>query len=431
MRISLISEHASPLATLGGVDAGGQNVHVAALSTALGAQGHDVSVYTRRDSTALPRECELAPGVRVVHVDAGPPSTVPKDELLPYMTALADGIAADWERRPPEVVHSHFWMSGVAALQAVAQTTGPRPPVLHTFHALGTVKRRFQGLLDTSPPERETLEPWVGRTVDRVIATCSDEVFELRAMDVDASRISIAPCGVDTELFSPDGDAEPRGTAVRILCVGRLVPRKGVDTVIAALGRLVAQGLQDVELLVVGGPSEAGLDSDPEVARLLTLARELGVGDKVTMRGQVEHRRLPALLRSADMVVCTPWYEPFGIVPLEAMACGVPVIASTVGGLVDTVAHGVSGLQVPVRDVEATAEAMGFLAREQRLARSFGASGRRLVVARYGWPRIASLTAACYRESRRALRDGVLSPPRHTGLLHELASGPGLQERAQ
>jgi len=427
MKISLISEHASPLATLGGVDAGGQNVHVAALARALADHGHQVRVYTRRDDPTLPRECELAPGVRVVHVDAGPARSIPKDDLLPWMPALADGIAADWESAPPDVVHSHFWMSGVAALRAVEAFGGERPPVLHTFHALGSVKRRFQGVLDTSPPERESLEPWVGQTVDRVVATCSDEVFELRALDVEASRISIAPCGVDTALFTPEGETETRGAALRIACVGRLVPRKGVDTAIEALAGLVERGIDDVELLVVGGPDAAGLADDPEVARLRALAEERGVGDKVVFRGQVDHSRLPAVFRSADMVVCTPWYEPFGIVPLEAMACGVPVVASTVGGLVDTVTHGVSGLQVPPRDVDATAEAMAYLAREPDVARSFGAAGRRLAVARYGWPRIAALTAGYYVEALRGRRD----EGRRVSVPHVLAEASGLEERAQ
>jgi D-inositol-3-phosphate glycosyltransferase len=168
MRIAMVSEHASPLAVLGGVDAGGQNVHVAALSVALARLGNDVTVYTRRDSVDLPDRVTLAPGVEVVHITAGPPVAVPKDQLLPYMTELADGLVEEWTDRAPDVVHSHFWMSGVAAIEATtrlaAEGTGALIPVVHTFHALGAVKRRHQGVEDTSPSEREWLEPWVGRT---------------------------------------------------------------------------------------------------------------------------------------------------------------------------------------------------------------------------------------------------------------------------
>ncbi|PPF87837.1 glycosyl transferase [Subtercola sp. Z020] len=399
MRISMVSEHASPLAVLGGVDAGGQNVHVAALSTALAAAGHLVTVYTRRDDPTTPERVPLAPGVEVVNVTAGPPEPIPKDQLLPFMPALAEGLAADWQRSRPEIVHSHFWMSGVAALDAARRSLRP-VPVVHTFHALGVVKRRHQGAEDTSPAEREFLEPWVGRSADAIIATCSDEAFELKTLGVDPARISVAPCGVDVEHFTPDGEAEQRGRPHRIMTVGRLVPRKGVDLVIEALGLLTATTRDDVELMIVGGsltPSIAA--SDPEVKRLLDLAEGLGIGDRVRLRGQVNPAEMPAVLRSADIVVCAPWYEPFGIVPLEAMACGVPVIASAVGGLTDSVVNGVTGLLVPPRDPDAIAAAVADLLADPARLRAFGDAGRVRVRGRYSWTRVAAETARVYRQT--------------------------------
>ncbi|MCU1516336.1 MAG: glycosyl transferase group 1, partial [Pseudarthrobacter sp.] len=240
MKISMVSEHASPLAALGGVDAGGQNVHVAALSEALARRGHTVTVYTRRDAADLPARVKAGPRLDVVHVNAGPACHIPKDELLPFMGDLAEGIARDWGDRAPDVVHGHFWMSGLAALDAARRAArgdnaGYRVPVVQTFHALGTVKRRHQGSGDTSPPQRRWLEPSVGRSVDRIIATCSDEVFELKAMGVNTGKVSIAPCGVDLGLFSADALPDPKPRTHRILSVGRLVPRKGVDLVIRAL----------------------------------------------------------------------------------------------------------------------------------------------------------------------------------------------------
>ena len=260
MKIAMISEHASPLAALGGVDAGGQNVHVAALSEALAKRGHHVTVYTRRDATELPARVRVGRRLEVVHVDAGPARHVPKDELLPYMGELADGVARDWGQRPPDVVHGHFWMSGLAALDAARRPdAGYRVPVIQTFHALGTVKRRHQGAEDTSPTERRWLEPGVGRSADRIIATCSDEVFELKAMGITTGKISIAPCGVDLGFFSAEGPAAARKRRHRILSVGRLVPRKGVDLVIRALPHLRAAGFDDVELLIVGGGGDSGV----------------------------------------------------------------------------------------------------------------------------------------------------------------------------
>ncbi|NJC21349.1 glycosyltransferase involved in cell wall biosynthesis [Arthrobacter pigmenti] len=399
MRISMVSEHASPLAALGGVDAGGQNVHVAALSSALARRGHSVSVYTRRDSTDLPERVKVSPGLEVVHVDAGPPEVVPKDELLPYMGALADGMAADWELAPPDVVHGHFWMSGLAALDAAGRKQfGQSIAVLQTFHALGTVKRRHQGSEDTSPKEREWLEPSVGRNADRVIATCSDEVFELKAMGVDGTRVSVAPCGVDLGLFGLDGPVEERGRKHRLVTIGRLVPRKGVDLVIRALRELAERGMNDVELVIVGGAGEAArLDEDPEARRLRALAQDLNVADRVVMLGQVPRERIPTLLRSADAVVCAPWYEPFGIVPLEAMACGVPVIAAAVGGLIDSVVDGQTGLHIPPRDSEALADAIGQVIADPDAARELGRSGHARVHARYSWDRIALDTEKVYQ----------------------------------
>ncbi|MGZ6827584.1 MAG: glycosyltransferase, partial [Mycobacteriales bacterium] len=226
MRVAMVSEHASPLAALGGVDAGGQNVHVAALATALARRGCDVVVHTRRDDPALPRRVRLAQGVTVDHVPAGPAEVLPKDELLPHMHAFAQDLRRQWLSSRPDVVHAHFWMSGLAAVEA-ARPLGV--PVVLTFHALGVVKRRHQGSRDTSPPERLALEQRLVHEVDQVLATCSDEVFELLHLGADRSRVGVVPCGVDPELFRPDGPAARRSRRrLRIVSVGRLVERKGV-----------------------------------------------------------------------------------------------------------------------------------------------------------------------------------------------------------
>jgi len=395
MKIAMISEHASPLATIGGVDAGGQNVHVAALSSELAGRGHEVVVYTRRNDPGLPPLVRVSPGFEVVHIDAGPARHVPKDELLPWMGPMAEAVAADWLRRPPDVVHGHFWMSGLAALNA-AGVPVRKVPVLQTFHALGNVKRRHQGDADTSPPARAWLEPSVARSVDRIIATCPDESQELAALGADPQRISVIPCGVDLDLFSPDGPAEGRPGRRRIAVVGRLVPRKGVDLSIRALRRLRQAGITDLELLVVGGSAGGASGQDPEAVRLRTLAADLGVGDAVVFCGQLPQSRMPALLRGCTAVVCVPWYEPFGIVPLEAMACGLPVVAAAVGGLQDTVVDGVTGLCVPPRDDAALAAALARLLKDPALAARMGAAGLERVRERYGWDRVAAATEEAY-----------------------------------
>jgi D-inositol-3-phosphate glycosyltransferase len=390
MRIAMVSEHASPLAVLGGVDAGGQNVHVAALATALGRRGDDVVVHTRRDDADLPRRVPLAGGVEVNHVTAGPPIELPKDDLLPHMPEFADELTEQWADERPDVVHAHFWMSALAAL-AAARPLGIS--VVQTFHALGTVKRRHLGDKDTSPPERLELEQRIARTVDRIVATCTDEVFELLPMGAERGRITVVPCGVDLERFGGDGPGEERrGGRHRLVAACRLVERKGIGDLVTALAELPG-----VELHVAGGPDAAALSSDPEARRLRTLADRLGVGERLVLRGRVERDPMPALLRSADAVVCAPWYEPFGIVPLEAMACGVPVVATAVGGHIDTVVHRVTGIHVPPRDPAALAAALRDLLADAELRAELGRQGR-LRAQRYGFDRIAAATRDVYEE---------------------------------
>jgi D-inositol-3-phosphate glycosyltransferase len=389
MRIAMISEHASPLAVLGGVDAGGQNVHVASLAIALAELGAPVLVYTRRDDPELPRRVTLAPGVVVEHVDAGPAGPLPKDDLWPFMPEFARRVQSSLAAEPPSLVHAHFWMSGAAALWA-AGALGL--PVVQTFHALGTVKRRHQGAADTSPPDRLGVELEILRRADHVIATCSDEVFELARMDPQLENVSVVPCGVDLSLFRPDVVPEQRAAGrLRLVVLSRMVARKGIGNVIEALAELPG-----VELVVAGGPPREELRGDSEARRLIGLAERLGVSDRIDFRGRVDRAQVPALLRSADAVVCVPWYEPFGIVPLEAMACGVPVIASSVGGLVDTIVHGETGLHVPPRRPDMVVAAARQMLADADMRKRLGRAGVRRARDRFGWDAVAKATLRRY-----------------------------------
>ncbi len=381
----MVSEHASPLATLGGVDAGGQNVHVADLARALGRLGAEVVVHTRRDDPALARTVDFAPNVVVDHIDAGPAAPVPKDRLLPYMAAFSRQLADAWHDRRPDIVHSHFWMSGLAALHAV-QPLGI--PLAHTYHALGVVKRRHQGAHDTSPSARVEVERMLALGVDRVVATTADEAFELVALGAELDRITVVPCGVDLERFCPGGPADERRHPGRrrVVVVSRLVERKGIGNVIAAVAQL-----PDVELVIAGGPPAAMLDDDEEARRFQSLADSLGIADRVELRGAVPREAVPTLLRSADVVACCPWYEPFGLVAVEAMACGVPVVASAVGGLAETVTDGVTGVLVPPRSPARIADALQRVLADDGIRLAMGAAGRRRA-RRFGWQRIAEQT---------------------------------------
>ena len=385
MRIAMVSEHASPLAALGGTAAGGQNVHVLELSSALAAMGHDVTVWTRRDDPTLPDIVPLRPGVVVRHASAGPAEPLPKDELVAHLPAFTDALKAAWATDRPDIVHAHFWMSGMVALAAA----GGRIPVVETFHALGSVTRRHLGSDDTSPEGRVRAELAVARAVDRVLATCTDEVFELARLGAPRRRISVVPCGVDTDLFTAEGPVAQRSERPRLVSLGRLVRHKGVDEVIEALRRI-----PNAELVVAGG-AQAG---DPHAERLRSHAEAAGVADRVRLIGPVGRNEVPALLRSADAVVCVPWYEPFGIVPLEAMACARPVVASAVGGIQDTVVDQVTGVLVPPRRPDAVAAAVRDLIASPTRATGYGIAGRDRVLARYDWERVGAATEAAYRE---------------------------------
>ena len=426
MKIAFVSEHASPLAAVGSVDAGGQNVHVAALAQALGRLGHEVTVYTRRDSPGPPDRVPMGEGVTVEHVPAGPPKTLAKDDLLPHMLEFGAFLGERWRRDPPAVAHAHFWMSGLAALAA---TRDLHIPVVQTFHALGVVKKRHQGAADTSPRERAGLEAAIGRGADAVIATCSDEVFELARMGVPPRSISVVPCGVDVGLFRPDGPAgrlsQPDGPAGRsgtpmLLAAGRLVERKGVDTIVRAL-----PDIPGAALTIAGGPARPLLEGDAEYRRLAAIAREAGVAGRVRFLGRVPHDEMPALMRSADLVMSVPWYEPFGMVPVEAMACGVPVVVSAVGGHTDSVVEGVTGALVPPRQPQLLARRVRELLAAPAVLRGYGLAGAARVRARYSWDRIGQENLAVYVRVCRA-RDRQRPDRRHRPQAARRASGGGM-----
>lgn len=405
VKIAFVSEHANPLAALGGVDAGGQNVHVAELAAGLVRAGHEVTVFTRRDDRDTPGHVMTGQGYQVVHLRAGPDKPVPKDELWDLMPDFALQLGHHLDQDAFDLVHAHFWMSGWAALRA-SRARGL--PTALTFHALGAVKRRHLGPADPSPAGRIGIERELASTVDRVIATCTDEVSELRAAFAHPKHVSIVPCGVDVQHFTPAGPVLRRRLPYRIVTLGRLVPRKGFATVIQALTRL-----PDVELIVAGG--SAG--PEPERHCLQLLAEELGVADRVRMMPQIPRSEVPPLLRSADVVAATPWYEPFGIVPVEAMACGVPVVASAVGGMLDTIRPGVTGLLVPPRDPDALAAAIGGLLGRPAVRARFGLAAAERARRLYSWDSVAARTADAYTntlaltDSEPALRESPSGAP--------------------
>jgi D-inositol-3-phosphate glycosyltransferase len=341
--------------------AGGRNTGVGDLAVALARRGHAVTVYARRDDVGLPDSVPYAPGVTVEHVYAGPARPLTVDHLLPHLPEFAASLARRFCSRRPDVVHAHSWMSGLAALEGRHGV-----PVVQTFH--GAAQAR------------------VVREVAMVIAGFTGEA---RTYGIPPDSVRVIPCGVDVERFRPDGPAARRGERPRVLTIGRLLP--GMDTVIEALCHV-----PDAELVVAGGPERADLGPDPDAERLRRLAQARGVAGRVTFTGRVPHEQIPALIRSADVVVAASWSAPSGIVAAEAMACGIPVVVSATGAHLDTVTDGVTGLHVPPREPGALAGRLRRLLTDPRLGPALATAALTRVRERHPWSRIAAETEAVY-----------------------------------
>jgi len=402
-RLAFISEHASPLAPPGSIDCGGQNVYVANLARELALAGARIDIFTRRDAPGQRQLVPLCEGVRVVHVPAGPPRYVPKEQLLPWMSHFARFVTRFTRRQalPYDIVHANFFMSGMVA-QQLKLALGI--PYVITFHALGQVRRLAQGALDAFPPERSRIEAALMRQADRIIAECAQDRLDMEQLYGAApERITVAPCGFDPAELWPVPRAAARAQLglpperFTVLQLGRMVPRKGVDTVIQGLAVLRERHGVDAELLVAGG-GKAGLDaaSDPELARLGALAHQLGIGGQVRFVGQQPRAVLRLWYGAADVFVTTPWYEPFGITPVEAMACARPVIGSEVGGIKSTVVDGLTGFLIPSRDPRALAERLAQLHADPALALRMGEAGLRRAYRHYTWRAVAQQAAAVY-----------------------------------
>jgi D-inositol-3-phosphate glycosyltransferase len=398
----MISEHASPLAILGGIDSGGQNLYVAQLARRLAEQGHAVEVLTRRDDEALPEAVDWASGVTVVHVPAGPPVAMPKEDLLEHMAEFTDNVRRRVRGGASyDIVHANFWMSGLVAAE-LKRDLGI--PFVVTFHALGRVRRLHQGDADRFPDARFVIEDRIVREADAVIAECPQDEEDLRRLyGADPERIAVIPCGFDPEEFWPVDRTVSRLTLGLsaaewiVLQLGRLVPRKGVDDVIRGFARMRGMAAMDTRLLIVGGESN---DPDPcltpEIRRLSELARKEAVASRVMFVGRRGRDVLRHYYGAANVFVTTPWYEPFGITPVEAMACGTPVIGSDVGGVKFTVRDGETGYLVPPRDPDALADRLMRLYRDPGLVDKFGRQGVRRVQQHFTWGRVTEVVATLY-----------------------------------
>jgi len=411
-RIAMISDHASPLAALGSADAGGQNVYVAHLTRCLADRGLQVDVFTRRDSADQPEVVAWYPNSTVIHVPAGPPEPIPKEQLLPHMDAFTRFVRRACRRRRYDLLHANFWMSGLTAAEVKLSLD---IPFVITFHALGRIRRVHQGTADRFPDSRFQHEERIARAADRILAECPQDRTDLMThYYADPERISIVPCGFDPTELAPVPRSLARAklglpqNAFIVLQLGRLVPRKGIATAIEGFARFVRGKRVDARLLVVGGDAcEPDPALTPEIARLARVADAEQVADKVIFTGRRDRHMLRYYYSAADVFVTLPWYEPFGITPLEAMACAVPVIGSRVGGIKYSVVDGVTGCLIPPRDPDALGECLAALHTNEELRRTMGHAGRERVLRMFTWRDVALDVEGVYED----VLTGMLSTP--------------------
>ncbi|UBU17086.1 glycosyltransferase [Nonomuraea gerenzanensis] len=352
---------------------GNQRHRILSVARELGRE-HHVTIYSRRDNSDGKPKTRVAPGVTLEHIDVGPAKELVGDDVVPYLNEVGNQLMKRWSQERPDVIHAHSWTGG---LVAVAGAKGLGVPVTQTFYTV-----------DTTHME---LERALGRRADAVIAGSGDEESALIRLGVPRNNIAVVPYGVDTERFQRRGAIATRGSRKRLLHVGPLSIDRGAHTIVRAL-----QGLGDVELVIAGGPEPEDLDQDRDARRLRALAEQLGVADRVTLLGQVKRAAVPKLMRSADAVVSVPREAVTGIVALEAMACGVPVIASAVGAHLDSIIDGVTGLLVPPDRPARTARLARELLYDPTLRTALGYAGADRARSRYSWERVSQELVRVY-----------------------------------
>ncbi|HTV99944.1 MAG TPA: glycosyltransferase [Streptosporangiaceae bacterium] len=394
MRIALVARCADPLAPHPGTGSAAEAARVNSLAQTLADLGHEVTIYARRDSTRPPGA--IAPGVTVRHVTAGPPAPLDAAQMAPHLPEFARRLTQIWRRNPPDLVHAHFWTTGLAAL-AGAQDLGL--PAVQTFGSLAAAEHRH-GLPARPPEDRAALETGIARASDMVLASSTEEFADLGRLGVPRTRARMVPCGVDVERFSPEGPVAGRTSRHRLLAAQPTAAARSVAEALAALALI-----RDAELLVMG---------DPEPDLLLRAAR-LGVADRLVFTGPVAPDDLPALLRSADLLVSTAAFEPVGMTAIQAMACGTPVVTTAAGAERDAVVDITTGLYAPPGSPAGLAGCIRQLLTNRMRLEACGIAAADRARSRYSWERIGRETLAAYASCTRRpdAASGVEDPRPH------------------
>jgi D-inositol-3-phosphate glycosyltransferase len=411
--IALISEHGDPAAELGKEAAGGQNVYVRQVGKALAALGYQVDMFTRKANSSDPEIVQHSTFCRTIRLVAGPQAYVARDEMMPYMPEFVEALLSFQTKHSMtyKVIHTHYWMSGWVGMQL-----RKRYPVklVHTYHSLGAVKYLSVPEIPKVASKRLTVEKDILETYDCVVATSPQEQDDLRQLVSRAGNTQIIPCGTDVDNFQLMSKLESR-QAVNIdhkdrviLYVGRFDQRKGIETLVRAVGQIYAEcadlavDLHQIEkhrlrLVIVGG-SDPDQPDGQERLRIQELVADLGITEQTNFVGMVGHDRLPLYYSAADVCVVPSHYEPFGLVAIEAMACGTPVVASAVGGLNFTVVAEETGILVPAQDVDGFAQAIKHTLVDHEWAQKARRNSAQRVITYFSWSGVAQQLSALYQE---------------------------------
>ena len=388
MKIALVAQHSTPVPCNSDKTTVGDDARLVEMSTSLAGQGHQVTVYARRNGKSLPERAKLAAGVSVEYV--GPAdSSADESHLVKQIGAFSAPLHDRWSKDRPDVVHALRWTSGLAALSAARDL---QVPVVQSFDQLGVTERRHGMIAVGAGTERIRLEPAIGRTVSAVVAGSSDEESDLTRLGIPRRSIRVVPTGIDTDEFTPEGPAHERSDRHRLVTIADLATEQdALNTLLRALSKIPG-----AELVVAGGPHRDGLKSDLSYRRLAKLSDSLDLAGRVFFAGQVGRSALPPLLRSADLLVDINEHEPSAITSIQAMACGTPVVASAVGAQVDAVVDGTTGILVEPGRPALLAQRIRQLLAHPMMLEAFSVAATDRARSRYSWDRIAHETLAVY-----------------------------------
>jgi D-inositol-3-phosphate glycosyltransferase len=398
--IALISVHGDPAIEIGKEEAGGQNVYVRKVGEALAEQGWMVDLFTRATDSEQPKVVEHRPNCRTIRLTAGPERFIPRDEIFGFRDAFVTEFLKFQRQHNLKyaLAHTNYWISGSVGLELQKKTS---LPMLHTYHSLGAVKYKSVSTIPMIATTRLAIEKACLETANCIVATSPQEQEHMRSLVSQKGNIEIVPCGTDIQHFGAISRQDARGRlgiapeAKVVFYIGRFDPRKGIETLVRAIAKSAFRDDESLRLMI-GGGSRPGHSDGIERDRIETIVQEEGLEAIASFPGRISDEDLPVYYAAADVCVVPSHYEPFGLVAIEAMASGTPVVASDVGGLQYTVVSEETGLLAPAKDCEAFARAIDRILSNPSWRDRLGFNARQRVESKFSWEGVATQLSSLY-----------------------------------